>query len=521
MLTGQQEQRQQRMKPEIDKVAELIAGERPESDLLQKLLNKVDRQQLSSLASIPLHELDNLLDQERLPKADAGVRKLDIEMPGGVVLRNVNSDEDMNRALTILKSLNLSTQSMAQLLAGPNPVQVTPASAIAPAPPQSESTDAGTTIQEMVPRYATRNRKNLATKSLYEYGNYHTKFVKWLEIRKKKKHIPIHLITRADIADYIDDLLNDGLSQRTVSQKYLPAISGLFELAQTMGLIPEGQLVSRGHKIYSKADARKAKAEKGSKAFNDDELKKMFHPLFLAEAEKPADFWLPLLGLFTGARLNELCQLDTMDIQNHNGIWAIRFVDDAPDKSLKTNASNRLIPIHPTLLELGFLDYVTDAKKISDGRKLFPYLSYSEMDGYAATPSQRWGDYLDSIGITDKQKVFHSFRSTCNTRIKNSGVDEETRCQYVGHEHDTVNSAEYSDPHELTFLLDNVVSKLGYPLIDFAPLKYTPGQFSEKLAHLYKMKIRALAHKEAKERRANATKQTAPKAKPRAASTRK
>jgi hypothetical protein len=122
------------MKPEIDKVAALIAGELPESDLLQSLLDKIDRQQLSNLAGIPLHEIDTLLDQEHLPQSATGIRKLDIEIPGGVVLRNVNSDEDMNRAVTILKTLNLSTQSMAQLLAGPNPVQITPAPTIEPAP---------------------------------------------------------------------------------------------------------------------------------------------------------------------------------------------------------------------------------------------------------------------------------------------------------------------------------------------------------------------------------------------------
>jgi site-specific recombinase XerD len=94
---------------------------------------------------------------------------------------------------------------------------------------------------------------------LYEYGNYHDKFINWLETRKKSKHIPIRAIQRADIADFIDDLLEEGLSGRTIQQKYLAAINGLFSLAQSTGALPEGvPLVSHGHKILTNTDLKKA-----------------------------------------------------------------------------------------------------------------------------------------------------------------------------------------------------------------------------------------------------------------------
>lgn len=74
----------------------------------------------------------------------------------------------------------------------------------------------------------------------------------------------------------------------------------------------------------------------------------------------------------------------------------------------------------------------------------------------------------------------------------------KSRCQFVGHEHDTVNSAIYSDPHNLQFLLDNVASKLDYPALDFKALKYHPGQFSDMLAHLCAKKESMARHKAAK-----------------------
>lgn len=492
MLTRQWE-RQAAMEENKIKMAESIAGQGPDSYFLLDLLQQVDRQQLSELAGVPLSEVNQLLEQP----AQTNIRKLDIEMPGGFTLRNISSDEDMNRAVHILQTLNLSADSMAKLLAGPNP---TPIVAVAQAPVQ-KTEEGGTTIQEMVPRYATRKRNKLAEKTLYEYGNYHRKFVAWLELRKKKKHIPIHSITRADLADFIDDLLAEGLASRTISQKYLAAINGLFVLAQTMGLLPEGQLlVSSGHKVFSKRDAKKSSDTDNYKPFSDDDLVRMFQPQFLNEAERPSDFWAPLLGLFTGARLNELCQLDIKDIEKHADIWAIRFIDDAPDKSLKSSAARRLIPIHPKLIELGFLDYVNDAKHFHGGRKLFPDLTYSSKHRYAATPSERWGQYLDKIGITDAKKTFHSFRSTANDCMKHNGVAEEARCQFVGHEYATVNSEIYSTPHRLPFILEHVASKLVYPALDLRLLKYESGLFNEMLARLCAQKARMENHKQAKVR---------------------
>lgn len=475
--------------------AQGIAAQDPDGNFLLKLLRRVDPDRLAELTGRPLSEVNELLNGT----SGADVRRLDIEMPGSFALRNVNSDEDMDRAVHILKTLNLSPEALAKLITSNlHPVQAVPSLSPQPTAPATPTTTeaGGTTIQEMVPRFATRKKKKLSAKTVYEYGNYHRKFVEWLETRKKKKHIPVHSITRTDLADYIDDLLDEGLAPKTVQQKYLAAINGLFELAQTTGVIPEGQpLVSRGHKIFTKADAKKSKATSSYKPFTDDELKTIFKPELLSKAQRPADFWLPMLGLFTGGRISELSQIDIADIRQYEGIWSISLNDEG-DKQLKTPASIRLIPIHPTLIECGFLDYVNDAKE--HGGKLFPYLTPDKFGSYGATPSERWGDYLDTLNIKDPQKVFHSFRSTSNNRLKQRNVSEESRCQFVGHEHDTVNSATYSEPHNLPFLLENVAGKLDYSVLDFKSLKYLPGQFSVMLAKLCAKKESMARHKAAR-----------------------
>ena len=178
IMAVQKREQQKAMDEVYTNTAASIAG--PDSDFLLNLLHRVDRQQLAEVAGLPMSAVNDLFAS---PQPD--VRKLDIEMPGGFVLRNINSDEDMNRAVHILRALNLSPESLAKLLtSNPNPAPV-------PLPPQASAEEGGTTIQEMVPRFATRKRNKLAPKSLYEYGNYQQKFVDWLAARKKNKHIPI------------------------------------------------------------------------------------------------------------------------------------------------------------------------------------------------------------------------------------------------------------------------------------------------------------------------------------------
>lgn len=117
------------------------------------------------------------------------------------------------------------------------------------------------------------------------------------------------------------------------------------------------------------------------KIFDTSDLKLIFsHPYFSKHAfNHPHEFWISLLGLFTGARAGELAQLHKADIKDIDGIWYLDLIneDDGEEqklnsskKVLKTDSSRRNIPLHSALIKLGFLDFV---KKAKSGR-LFPML---------------------------------------------------------------------------------------------------------------------------------------------------
>jgi integrase len=74
-----------------------------------------------------------------------------------------------------------------------------------------------------------------------------------------------------------------------------------------------------------------------------------------------AAFWLPLIGLLTGMRLNEMAQLRICDLrqdENDDGIWFFD-VRRTGGRTTKTASSIRRIPLHPELERMGLLRYRT------------------------------------------------------------------------------------------------------------------------------------------------------------------
>lgn len=69
-----------------------------------------------------------------------------------------------------------------------------------------------------------------------------------------------------------------------------------------------------------------------------------------------------MIALFTGARINAAITLQYKDILIKDGVNCIQFLSDHPIKQLKNAASERLVPIHKQLLDLGFVNYINQQK---------------------------------------------------------------------------------------------------------------------------------------------------------------
>lgn len=217
--------------------------------------------------------------------------------------------------------------------------------------------------------------------------------------------------------------------------------------------------------------------------FDHHELASIFAPQNLLAQKKPHEFWMPILGLFTGARIGELSQIYHTDIyQNEDGLWSLAISDKEAFQTIKTNAGRRVIPIHPELIRLGFLDYVADVKAaVPESDRIFPYLRYDKRNGFGDVPSEAFARYLDKLGIYGETKVHHSFRKTSNQCLKDNGIEVSIRSQLVGHEKEGVNELIYAEDIKLGNLYQILKEKLVFPSLNFTPLKYVSGQFVEVL----------------------------------------
>lgn len=155
-------------------------------------------------------------------------------------------------------------------------------------------------------------------------------------------------------------------------------------------------------------DTRKARALRSP--FTPNDLKKLFSDSAINNPRKGWQKWLPVLGLYTGARLNELCQLQRKDILQLEGYWCISINDEGDTQMLKSVSSKRVIPVHKKLIELGFIDFVLGTA-ITPNNMIFPDLKLLN-ERYSHTPS-RWFSNIKNRVLTDSdKKSFHSFRHT-------------------------------------------------------------------------------------------------------------
>lgn len=151
-----------------------------------------------------------------------------------------------------------------------------------------------------------------------------------------------------------------------------------------------------------------------------------------------ANYWVPLIALFTGMRLYEIVQLYVDDVVSADlveggSVFCLDINKDGGDKTLKTPTSKRQIPIHKTLLALGFLGYVEKMKR-AGSKRLFPDVPLAKSDGtYSSTFSKRFRHFLDNLGIKHKKISFHSFRHSFEDACRDSSIVQEVTDALQGH----------------------------------------------------------------------------------------
>lgn len=182
---------------------------------------------------------------------------------------------------------------------------------------------------------------------------------------------------------------------------------------------------------------RKPRIKAKEKAFSQLQLAALFEskPYTTGTFRRASDFWVPLLGLFTGAREAELCQLNADDVRIDamTGLWLLDINSDE-NKRLKTEASEREVPLHPILVRLGFLDFV-ESIRINRETRLFKDEQRNKRGEFSGF-SKRFNRFKEGLGIkSDRSRKldFHSFRHTLQTMLFDAGEEEYVVNALCGH----------------------------------------------------------------------------------------
>lgn len=255
----------------------------------------------------------------------------------------------------------------------------------------------------------------------------------------------LHTLTRADLAGWYQHLRDQGIATPTLTNKqsYVGGRHGFFAWAMASGHYPAADNPAKGHISYTANEKRKRR-KFGFKAFTREEIAILFAPENIAKMSFHAR-WACWIGLYTGARVSEIGQLRVLDVLELDGIPCFSFTDEGEHQSLKTEVSRRVVPIHPRLIELGFLDHVRSLVSANE-RQLFPKGKVDAINGRGNWITKAFGYYLKphAAGWLPGKRGFHSLRKSTIQELQGRGVASEMRAQIVGHELDDEHHAVYS-----------------------------------------------------------------------------
>jgi integrase len=182
-------------------------------------------------------------------------------------------------------------------------------------------------------------------------------------------------------------------------------------------------------------------------------------------------YWVPLICVFSGMRLNEACGLAIADLKTESGIAYFHVRDATEGQRVKAVASRRKVPVHATLIELGLLEQIElwrDAGRV----RLFEELQTSGRGYYSHQPSKQFNAMVKRIAEPEPDEpgklVFHSTRHTATTRLRAADVRQDVAEEIVGHEHAGVH-ATYGKFDVPT--LKVAIDKIAYPGLDLSRLK--------------------------------------------------
>src|SRR5262245_36903082 len=253
-------------------------------------------------------------------------------------------------------------------------------------------------------------------------------------------------VNRKLAGDFVSHLLKleSGLSPKT-AKRYVSSLSSLWSW-----------LEARGHGAQDNPWLRQGIAKRSKrgqaaprKQWTDAALVK------LLSGHHTAQYIVTLhdlvrLALVTGARLDELCALETRDAHHREDGWWITIREG------KTQAAVREVPIHDSAAHV-----IERRRKSADGF-LFEGLVAGGPDKKRSwNASKAFGHYTNKLKLGEERQVFHALRNTFTEAMEAAEVPESTTKLLIGHKRGSLTYGHYSKGERVK--RRKAINKLNYP----------------------------------------------------------
>ncbi|MBL4917461.1 DUF6538 domain-containing protein [Szabonella alba] len=263
------------------------------------------------------------------------------------------------------------------------------------------------------------------------------------------------------------------LADRTVN-RYLSSLGAFLSWAVDQGYITSNP--TEGLMLNKKAKAP-------TLPFKTEQLTKLFNSPWFAGCKsadewrnvaKPGDvlirdhrFWVPLIMLFSGARPGEIGQLAVNDVRQQHGHWIMHITTEGDEtdegKSVKTAGSMRVVPVHPELIRLGFIDYHAGRVK-AGGASLFPGAVRNSRGQMMADVSREFGRYMTKIGLKEGRGLsLYSFRHGATDALRRGGFLDQQFGFILGHAEPSMTGKYGIMPQGMLEQRVELVNAIAYP----------------------------------------------------------
>lgn len=280
-----------------------------------------------------------------------------------------------------------------------------------PGPATPRSPQRAVTFQHLLDGWNAERRP--VAKTVYEWSRVIRELEKYLG------HTDAHRLTAENLVDWKRVLVAAGLRAKTIQGSKLSPVRAILQWGVQNKLLSSNAAQGVSLEVRAKQGERK-------RSFTDEEAKTI---LRAARSENdPVKRWVPWIGAYTGARLSEICQLRREDVLQIEDIWCMKFVPEAG--SLKTSGSERVVPVHPALIESGFLNFVARVKS----GPLFAELSPDKFGKRGGNGTKMIGRFVRQLGLKDPRlSPSHSWRHRIKTLGRKHGLAQDILNAITGH----------------------------------------------------------------------------------------